>query len=178
MLETRDLFKQDYIHKQALTDDNFPLLRRFHGVEDIALFLIVSHTDEAKAVCGIVQRQVPDLKVVEATMGIVANDLYPYVKSGQLSGLLNSARAATEYLFLLDPADTTTSPNDNSMSLGKIFLLAMVVLGNIALVVTRRAEAAGKLTPQRVLSTPMKSLSNRTWVVFVVLFAAGYIGRK
>ncbi len=176
VLETRELFRQDYIHKRALTDENFPLLRRFHGVDDIALFLIVSHTDEAKAVCGIVQRQVPDLKVAEATMGIVANDLYPYVKSGQLSGLLNSARAATEYLFLLDPADTTTSPNDNSMSLGKMFLLAMVVLGNLAFVVTRRAETTGKLAPRRLLSVPMKPLSNRSWMILLAFLATGYLG--
>jgi hypothetical protein len=176
VLETRRLFSRDYVYKKPLTDENFPLLKRFHGVKDIALFLIVSHTDEAKAVCGIVQRQVPDLKVVEATMGIVANDLYPYVKSGQLSGLLNSARAATEYLYLLDPEDTTTSPTDNSMSMGKMFLLAMVVLGNLALLLTRRAEGAGKLARLPARSTPMKPLSGRTWWVLFVVFGVGYVG--
>ncbi|MFQ5806028.1 MAG: hypothetical protein ACE5I3_06220 [Phycisphaerae bacterium] len=176
VLDTRNFYKQDYLLKKPLTDENFPLLRSFHGVEDIALVLIVSHADEAKAVCGIVQRQVPDLKVAEATMGIVANDLYPYVKSGQLSGLLNSARAATEYLYLLDPADTTTSPNDNSMSLGKMFLLAMVVLGNFALLVARRAEAAGKLARTRARSAPMKPLSSRTWTMLFTVLALGYVG--
>ena len=176
VLETRALFREDYVYKKPLTDENFPLLRSFHGVADIALFMIVSHTDEAKAVCGIVQRQVPDLKVAEATMGIVANDLYPYVKSGQLSGLLNSARAATEYLYLLDPADTTTSPNDNSMSLGKMFLLVMVLLGNVALLITRRAEAAGKLAPARVYSRPMAPLPGRAWLALLIVFATGYVG--
>ena len=176
VLETRALFREDYVYKKPLTDENFPLLRSFHGVADIALFMIVSHTDEAKAVCGIVQRQVPDLKVAEATMGIVANDLYPYVKSGQLSGLLNSARAATEYLYLLDPADTTTSPNDNSMSLGKMFLLVMVLLGNVALLITRRAEAAGQLAPARVYSRPMAPLPGRAWLALLIVFATGYVG--
>lgn len=176
VLETRALFREDYVYKKPLTDENFPLLRSFHGVADIALFMIVSHTDEAKAVCGIVQRQVPDLKVAEATMGIVANDLYPYVKSGQLSGLLNSARAATEYLYLLDPADTTTSPNDNSMSLGKMFLLVMVLLGNVALLITRRAEAAGRLAPARVYSRPMAPLPGRAWLALLIVFATGYVG--
>jgi hypothetical protein len=176
VLETRALYRQDYRYKKPLTDENFPLLRSFHGVEDIALFAIVSHADEAKAVCGIVQRQVPDLKVVEAATGIVANDLYPYVKSGQLSGLMNSARGATEYLYLLDPADTTTSPNDNSMSLGKLFLLAMVVLGNLALLITRRAEAAGRIAPAPGRASPLESLSRRAWLVLLVVFAAGYVG--
>ena len=176
VLETRALFREDYVYKKPLTDENFPLLRSFHGVADIALFMIVSHTDEAKAVCGIVQRQVPDLKVAEATMGIVANDLYPYVKSGQLSGLLNSARAATEYLYLLDPADTTTSPNDNSMSLGKMFLLVMVLLGNVALLITRRAEAAGRLAPARVYSRPMAPLPGRAWLALLIVVATGYVG--
>ena len=176
ILDTRKFYAQDYVLKKPLTDENFPLLRRFHGVEGISIVLIVSHTDEAKAVCGIVQRQVPDLKVAEATMGITANDLYPYVKSGQLSGLLNSARAATEYLYLLDPDDTTTSANDNSMSLGKMFLLAMVVIGNLALLVTRRAEADGKLSPIRISSSPAKPLAPRTWQVLFVVLALGYVG--
>ena len=175
-MNTRELFSQDYVLKKPLTDENFPILRRFHGVQDISLVSIVSHTDEAKAVCGIVQRQVPDLKVVEATMGITANDLYPYVKSGQLSGLLNSARAATEYLYLLDPDDTTTTPSDNSMSLGKMFLLAMVVIGNIAMLATRRAEAVGRLPPPRVRATPTKSLPPRVWLALFVTVAVGYVG--
>jgi hypothetical protein len=176
ILDTRKLYTQDYVLKKPLTDENFPLLRRFHGVDDIAIVLIVSHTDEAKAVCGIVQRQVPDLKVAEATMGITANDLYPYVKSGQLSGLLNSARAATEYLYLLDPDDTTTSPTDNSMSLGKMFLLAMVVIGNLALLATRRAETRGEVPPMRVSAVPMKPLGPRVWRTLFVIFALGYVG--
>jgi hypothetical protein len=176
ILDTRKLYTEDYVLRKPLTDENFPLLRRFHGVEDISIVLVVSFTDEAKAICGIVQRQVPSLKVAEATMGIVANDLYPYVRSGQLSGLLNSARAATEYLYLLDPDDTTTSPNDNSMSLGKMFLLAMVVIGNLALLATRRAEARGRLPSLRVSSTPMKPLTARTWHVLFALLALGYVG--
>ncbi len=176
VMDTRKFYKQDRVERKPLTDENFPILRRFHGVEDIAIFLIVSHTDEAKAVCGIVQRQVPDLKVAEATMGIVANDLYPYVKSGQLCGLLNSARAAAEYRSLLDPDAPTTTPADNAMSLGKLFLLAMVVLGNAAYLVTRSAERAGKLTPLAVQSTPMRPLSSRTWKTLFIVFAVGYLG--
>jgi hypothetical protein len=176
MLHTRKFYKQDYILQKELTDENFPVLRGFDSIEDVSLILIVSHADEAKAVCGIVQRQVPDLKVVEAAVGIVANDLYPYVKSGQLSGLLNSARAATEYLYLLDPDDTTTSPTDNSMSLGKMFLLAMVVLGNVAYLVTRRAEKAGRLAPVRVDSTPTRPFSSRTWKLLFIVSTVGYAG--
>lgn len=176
ILKTRELYTQDYVLKKPLTDENFPILRRFHGVEDVSIVLVVSHTDEAKAICGIVQRQVPDLKVAEATMGITANDLYPYVKSGQLCGLLNSARAATEYLYLLDPDDTTTSPTDNSMSLGKMFLLAVVVIGNLALLATRWPRTRGELPSMRVQSTPMKSLGPRIWQTLFVVFVFGYVG--
>lgn len=175
-LDTRKFFTQDYVLRKPTTDENFPLLRRFHGVQDISIVLVVSHADEAKAICGIVQRQVPDLKVAEATMGITANDLYPYVKSGQLSGLLNSARGATEYLYLLDPADTTTSPNDNSVSLGKMFLLAMVVIGNLAILATRWGATRGELTALPGQSTPMRPLSARIWRTLFVVFALGYFG--
>jgi hypothetical protein len=167
ILDTRASFKQDFRERKAIDqEDTFPILRHFHGVQDISLVFVISAGDEAKPICGIVQRQASDLRVAQGTMGIVANDLYPYMKSGQLCGLLNSARAAVEYTALLGSPETT--PLDNSMSTGKLFLLALVVLGNVAFLVTRRAEKRGVLRPLKTAQMPMPPLSGKLmWGLFI-----------
>ena len=107
----------------------------------------------------------PNSAIAVATMGIVANDMYPYVKSGQLRGLMNSRPGAAEYLSLLDPDNKGTSPRDNSMSLGKVFLLVLVLVGNAAFVVVRWAEITGHLPRGRVLNTVQRSLPR--WAIWV-----------
>lgn len=168
LLETLSFAQVDGVYKRPLTPDEFPILRHFRGVQDIALVLIVTAGDEAKDVVGIVQREVRGLKVATATMGIVANDLYPYVKSGQLAGLINSARGAAEYNRLLNP-DERTTPVQNSMSLGKSLLLLLVIAGNVAYLLSRRFAQQGVSGP---LNGPRQPLVPLPKGVFVALFAA------
>lgn len=146
--EAHDFYQQDYVEKRSLLDrSSHPLLREYKSVEDVSAVIVVSAADEARDIVGLVKSDHPHLLVAPATMGIVANDLYPYVKSGHMFGLLNSARAASEYRVLLDPESAETTSFDNAMSLGKTLLLVLVVVGNIAFVVTRRAERSGRLRP-------------------------------
>ncbi len=176
VLNTREFFQRDRLYDRPLTDESFPLLERFHGVDDISLVFVISFSDEAKALCGIVQRQIPGLKVAEATMGIVANDLYPLVRSGQMCGLLNSARAAAEYRSLLDPDAPNTTPIDNSMSLGKMFLLLMLLLGNTAYLASRRIRPPAGASKTSAAATPMRPLSSHTWRRLFIGLVLVYLG--
>ncbi|MEW6250217.1 MAG: hypothetical protein AB1716_06200 [Planctomycetota bacterium] len=176
VLDTRAFFGQDFVQRAPLWDENFPILRRFHDADDISLLLAVTPGDEPKCLCGIVQRQRPDLRIAVATMGIVANDLYPYVKSGQVCGLMNSARGAAEYSSLLDPEEPRTTPLDNSMSMGKILLLVLVLVGNGAYLVTRRAERDGRLPPLRAGHTPTPPLPRSLGIGIFALFVLGFAG--
>lgn len=187
--DTLNYVPRDYVQRKPLTGENFPLLGSFRGVEDIALVLTISAGDESADVCGIVQSKVPTLKVAAATMGIVANDLYPLVKSGQLCGLINSARGAAEYLSLFDPGSPTSAVG-NSMSLGKMFLLLLVVVGNVAFLATRRAGRSGRRSPKSEPGAPatgpdaprsrlglgLTPLSKCFLLGLFVIFAAFYAG--
>jgi hypothetical protein len=170
----RESFPQDFVYKRSLTDDaSFPLLARFHSLRDVSAVLTISAADEGKYIAGLVQSDFPSLRIGVATMGIVANDLYPYVKSGQLFGLLNSQRAATEYRALLNPEEPTNAV-DNAMSLGKGLLLLLVLLGNVAYLTTRWAERSGRLPPldPRSIKPPMPDLPRRfMWSLFLGLLA-------
>jgi len=176
VLDTRSFYAKDIVLRKELTDENFPLLEHFHGVEDLALVYVVSHTEDARIICGTAKRQVPELLVATAVTGITANDMYPYVKSGQLCGLLNSSRGASEYKSLLEPGDVRTNARDNSQSLGKLLLLVLVVLGNLAYLLTRRAERAGTLRPLPLHSKPMSDLPKTALRMLGYSFAAFYLG--
>lgn len=177
--EPRAFFQQDHVNRKDLTDDaSYPLLRRFHGVEDISAVLVVSAGDESKYIAGLVKSEYPDLKIGPATMGIVANNLYPFVKSNQLFGLINSARGASEYRALLNPDEPTTTAKDNSMSFGKGLLLLLVLLGNAAFLVTRWGERTGRLPAldKRTIRPPLPPLPKRfMWSLFIA-FGVFYAG--
>jgi hypothetical protein len=170
--EPRPFYGQDFVNRKDLTDDrSYPLLRRFQSTHDVSAVLVISAGDESRDIAGLVKSQYPHLKIAPATMGISANDLYPYVKSGQFFGLLNSARAATEYRTLLNPDEPSTQPLDNSMSMGKSLLLLLVLLGNLAYLITRRAERSGRLPPPdpRGVQPPLPPLPKAfMWMLFGV----------
>jgi len=175
----RDFYGVDYVNKRDLTDDNsYPLLQRYRSIDDVSAVLVISAGDESRDIAGLVKSDYPDLRVGPATMGIVATELYPYVKSDQLFGLINSARGASEYRSLLDADDPglrTTTPTDNAMSAGKTLLLVLVVLGNVAFLITRRAEQSGKLERLSVRGKePLPRLpAVFMWGLFAV-FVGGY----
>jgi len=178
IVNPREFYATDYLNHRDLTDDgSYPLLERYKSIEDVSAVIVVSAGDEARDIAGLVKSQHPDLRVAPATLGIVATDLYPYVKSGQLFGLLNSARGASEYRSLLDPDTPNTTDLDNSMSLGKVLLLVLVLLGNVAYVISRRGERTGRLPPvQRSARPPLPPLPKWfMWGLFG-LFACAYGG--
>lgn len=165
----RELYRSDYVFNRPLDEDSFPLLERFQGVDDIAAVVIVSAGDESKDIAGLVKSEYPGLRIGPATMGIVANDLYPYVKSGQLFGMINSARGAAEYRKLLD--GVTTDSGANAMSTGKTTLLLLLVVGNLAFVVVRWGERTGRLDSRRLhIREPLPALPGWfMWGLFVVV---------
>lgn len=149
IMTPRDFYQRDYRFNRDLTvDDSFPLLQHFQSIEDVSAVVVISAGDEARDIAGLVKSERPELLVAPATTGIVATDLYPYVKSRQLFGMLNSARGATEYRALLDPDLATTEPLENALSGGKTLLLAFVLLGNVAFLITRHAQRTRKLPPR------------------------------
>jgi|GEM_PF-112898 len=151
VLAPRALYRRDFVYGRDLTDDaSFPLLSRLRSIRDVSAVLTISAGDESRDIAGLVKSEYPHLLIGPATPGIVATDLYPYVKSGQLFGLLNSARGASEYRSLLDPDEPSTRPLENALSAGKTLLLALVLIGNVAYLISRPAQRAATSGPTRV----------------------------
>ncbi|MBN2446721.1 MAG: hypothetical protein JXO22_08345 [Phycisphaerae bacterium] len=177
IVNAREFYGQDLIYGKSLLEDSFPILERYHGIEDVSAVTVISAGDESRDIVGLIKSDYPNLKIAPATMGIVANDLYPYVKSGHMFGLINSARAASEYRVLLDPEDAETTALDNAMSAGKTLLLILVIVGNLAYLITRRAQKLGKLSAEeKVRKDPLPPLPKSfMWTLFIA-FTVVFIG--
>jgi hypothetical protein len=70
---------------------------------------------------------------------VMAADYYPFYGSGQLTGLISGLKGATEYEQLIDHRDRAFVGMD-AQSIVHLFIVALIVLGNIAYFGTRNRE--------------------------------------
>lgn len=71
---------------------------------------------------------------------VMATDLYPYLQSGQLVGLINGLKGAAEYerMLDLDPAVAPGMLGMAAQSISHLLIIVLVVAGNIAYFVAGR----------------------------------------
>jgi hypothetical protein len=134
------------VHAFTVTDiegrpvGGFPIMDRLHTIKDIDLVIEISAGElETLDWLGAIQTRRPELAVALATMSIVATKMLPYFKVGQLVGLLDGSRGADEYNELLgerlfpDEArfDPSRNRRKNALSTGRMFVIAMILLGNV-----------------------------------------------
>jgi len=77
---------------------------------------------------------------------VSAADAYPYLQSGQLSGLLAGMKGGAEYEVLIQKAGYSKAYMPavaamDSQSLAHVVILVLVIVGNLAFFVTRRRRA-------------------------------------
>jgi len=82
------------------------------------------------------QTQVP---VIAAVTAVSVPGCAPYVQSGQLSGVIGGLGGAAEYEKLLGYAGKATA-GMGAQTFGHIFILALIILGNIGYLSTRKPQ--------------------------------------
>jgi hypothetical protein len=78
-------------------------------------------------------------RVAAGVTAVMATDYYPYLDAGQMVGLLGGMRGAAEYEVLIDHPDKGVRGMD-SQSVIHLFIIVLVVLGNVAYFAQRRAR--------------------------------------
>jgi hypothetical protein len=74
---------------------------------------------------------------------VSAADAYPYLQSGQLTGLLGGMKGAAEYEYLISQAGYTEAATPaiqamDSQSMAHLAIILLIVLGNIGFLLTRK----------------------------------------
>jgi len=82
---------------------------------------------------------------------VMATDLYPYLQTGQIIGLINGLRGAAEYEALIKHHGLGVL-GMSAQSIAHLWIIFLVIVGNIAYFATRRAvtpaRTRGEQTPE------------------------------
>lgn len=81
-----------------------------------------------------------------ACTAVMAPEAFPFLKSGQIQGLLNGLKGAGEYEVLIGTTGFGSKASA-ALSFSHFLILFLIVLGNVGMVVTR-AGAAGRRRPE------------------------------
>ncbi len=134
--EIRDYFRTDY---RNVPVDSFPFMRQVHNYEDIALLVSLAHGGVADAWIQYVGGRFNQAIIVGCT-GVNAPNLYQYLHSGQIKGLIGGLQGASEYETLVErPGSATLGMPAQSAAHGLIILL--LVIGNIGYLLSRKRKA-------------------------------------
>lgn len=155
--------------------DELPIMHNLRRLPDTPLVITVSAGSEGEDVIGVILPKYPELRVASATMSIVATQMYSYVDSGQLVGLIDGLRGATEYKALLDP-DIPPDTRTNALSVGRIFIILLVLVGNIGFAYEVRRRKVIAAPPPRPPIVTERAIVNRVVTIALgVMIAAAAV---
>jgi len=131
------------IHKTYPADykgtkiEELSVMKNVRTYKDIGL--IVDYTASATGYIGTaVTMYNANLAVGVTAVG--AADLYPYLQTNQIIGLMGGLRSAAEYEILINRPDKGCIRMD-SQSIAHLLILVLIVIGNIAYFMTRSKKA-------------------------------------
>jgi hypothetical protein len=86
-----------------------------------------------------------DQQLVAGITAVMATDLYPYLQSDQLIGLINGLKGAAEYerLMGLDPAVAPGMLGMSAQSIAHLLIIVLVIAGNVAYFAAGRHRRRG-----------------------------------
>lgn len=130
------VFETDY-EKTPITE--IPMMANITNYDQIALLLDLASGNSTET--WIVYANTSyGLKIGAGVTAVIIAQMYPYLQTGQLIGLMPGYLGAAEYEKLLNaPGDGTVGLN--TASYAHLLIIGLVVLGNIAFFIHRRREA-------------------------------------
>ncbi len=84
------------------------------------------------------------LKMGAANTAVQATEMYPYLRSGQLAGIIGAMSGAAEFEFLVGRKANGTKYM-LAQSVSHLVVISFIVIGNAAFFVSRRARGSAKL---------------------------------
>jgi hypothetical protein len=129
-----DTLKTDSIQKRALRD--FPVMRGIHNIKDVNVIAEVSASGSYTAWLGLVVGTT-DAAFCYAPTSVMAPELYTYIDSGQMKGMLFGIKGAAEYERLLGIKGFTTRAI-TPVSLSLVLLFVLIGMGNYGMYAARK----------------------------------------
>jgi hypothetical protein len=137
--EIRQAYPSDYY---GVSLDDYPMMTGVHSFDDMELVVDISGTalPEAWVSYAGAPYGIPILVGVTA---VSAPQYYAYTQTGQMAGLLGGLKGASEYERLINYEGTATK-GMNAQQWVHIVIVAFILMGNIAYLVTRGKKDGDK----------------------------------
>lgn len=120
--------------------EQLPMMEDVKTYDDIALVIDFAAGDSAEW-WVIYAYEKYGQKIAAGVTGVIISQLYPFLQTGQLIGLIGGLRGAAEYETQVDkPAKATQWMSIQSIV--HLVIIILVILGNVAYFVSRRREIA------------------------------------
>lgn len=136
--DMRQTLKQDSILKRPLA--SFEVMRGIRNVRDVSVIAEVSASGNYVSWLGLVVGST-DAAFCYAPTSVMAPELYTYIDSGQMKGMLFGIKGAAEYERLLGIKGFTTRAI-TPVSLSLVLLFVLIALGNYGMYASRRRGGA------------------------------------
>ncbi|MCE5199470.1 MAG: hypothetical protein ABFD54_06080 [Armatimonadota bacterium] len=85
------------------------------------------------------------IPLIYCPTAVMAAEAYPYIDSGQINGMLNGVIGAAQYeaLIGMQNAKTDAAATSWALSAAHIFIILLIVVGNLGYLATKRAARGG-----------------------------------
>lgn len=120
----------------------YPLWDSLNGIQDFKLFVDIGGGESQMWALAHIEakHKVPTICLITAVILAVRQ---PYFTSGQFKGIVSGLNGAAEYEVLAKVPGAATSGMD-AQSLGHLWIIATIILGNVALFLTKGRSVTGK----------------------------------
>ncbi len=125
--EIRDFYRKDY---QNINVDSLHMMADVHNYDDIATLVSFAHGTAVESWIAYAGARFGQ-QIIGGVTGVVAPDLYPYLQSGQLAGLLGGLKGASEYESLIKKKGLA-SRGMPAQSTAHILVILLIVIGSMA----------------------------------------------
>jgi hypothetical protein len=124
--------------------DSFPLMQRVNNYKQVAIAIVLAAADYPLDWIRYPQTRY-GVKVGAGLTAVMAPKYYPFVQTGQISGMMSGMKGAAEYeKLILNKGYAqelgTAETGMNSQSMIHILIIVFIILGNIGYFFTRRKK--------------------------------------
>lgn len=141
-----DLIKTFPTDANGNASGSLPIMQGIRAAKDFPLLINVSAGNPGTREYVLQIQGQYNLRMISATTSVSGPDYIPYYKSGQLAGLAAGMPGSAQYEKLVFPDGPPEGKRlmateaMNVLSLGHLFIIGVVVFGNVAYFLTRKLE--------------------------------------
>ncbi len=139
----KNVYPYDYSGRSL---DSLPMMRDVQRLRDIPMIVALSAGTPGYSDWLAYAQSRYGMKVGTGLTAVSAADAYPFLQSGQLTGLLAGMKGAAEYEVLVQKSNYSKAYMPavaamDSQSLAHVVIMILVIIGNIAYFVTRKRRS-------------------------------------